>query len=352
MKRVILTIGLIVSVVIASAQSFNVQSASNEFKKGRLDKALSYIESAIKDPSTKTDPKAWYYRGAIYWGIGTSENPKFQSLAENPLDTAMESYMQAVEYEKDLKNKEFTEMAAFDMNNMAGSFYNSAIKKYQESEFLKALDDFDKTVAIKGMFGTIDTVSIYYGGLAAISAKKYEEAIEHFVPLAEMRWRNEGLYGQLYALYVLEESGAKDYDKAAKYLKEGLEMFPNSITLKEAMGGEYERLGEFDNAKATYESILELDPSNYNVLYNLGALYFNKGADINNKANNLPFGDESYDGMLAESVKYFEMAAPLFEQLNKLTPNDKVILVSLKDIYSRLKNYEKVKEIEALIQTL
>lgn len=352
MKRVILTISLIVSVIMVTAQSFNVQSAANESKKGRFEKALGYIEAAVKDPSTKADPKAWYYRGQIYWGIGKSENPKVQVLAENALDTAMESYMNVVELEKDMKNKEFTDMAAYDMSNMATDFYNTAVKSYQAGGFDTALDNFDKAFTVKGMFGVVDTLSLYYGGLTSIQLKKYKEAIEHFTPLADMKWKNEGLYGQLYGLYVLEESGVKDFDKAAKYLADGLAMFPKSVTLLEIAGTEYERLGEFDKAKQTYESILATNPNNYNVLYNLGALYFNKGADINNKANNLPFGDESYDAMVAESTKYFEMAAPLFEELNKLTPNDKIILVSLKDIYTRLKKYDKVKEIDVMIQAL
>ena len=85
-------------------------------------------------------------------------------------------------------------------------------------------------------------------------------------------------------------------EDAMKYLQMAIEQDPTNVTYYFAQGTLFERFGEEDKAIESYTKALELDPTFFNALYNLGALYYNKGVKQIEFANSIPANEnEKYE---------------------------------------------------------
>ena len=111
-------------------------------------------------------------------------------------------------------------------------------------------------------------------------------------------------------------------------------------------------MGKTEEAEKAYAKTLELDPNHVNAKFSMGGLFFNKGADKNNEANKLPFGDPNYDKYVAESKEFFQKALPFLESAAESEPKDVVILESLKQVYGKLGMTDEFKATKAKIDAL
>ena len=95
---------------------------------------------------------------------------------------------------------------------------------------------------------------------------------------------------------------------------------------------------------------IELNPDNFNSNYNLGALFFNRGVELRNEANNSS-SDKLYNKLKKESEVFFDDALPFLETSLSLDPSDKNTLLSLKQLYYLKGDYKKSKEMDGLIKS-
>jgi hypothetical protein len=70
------------------------------------------------------------------------------------------------------------------------------------------------------------------------------------------------------------------------------------------------------------------------------------------EANKLPIGDPIYDQMKEKADKLLEKAIPTLEKAETINPNDVSTLISLKQLYTRTNNMEKLKVIDEKIKNL
>ena len=102
-----------------------------------------------------------------------------------------------------------------------------------------------------------------------------------------------------------------------------------------------------------YKSAIKLSPNYFEPNYNLGALYVNKAATINDFANKLPLDAEvQYKKLKTEADQLLEIATPYLEKAIELQPNDVNTLYSLKQIYARTNKTDKLKAINEMIDRL
>merc|ERR1711879_734723 len=126
-----------------------------------------------------------------------------------------------------------------------------------------------------------------------------------------------------------DESG-----KALEYLTKAIEKDPTNHTFYFAQGALYDKLNDFENAKASYDKAVEIKPDYFDAYYNLGALFFNKGADMLKAANEIPPNEQKkYDAAVKESFKELEKALPYLEKAHEINANEKSTLLTLKEIY-------------------
>jgi len=83
----------------------------------------------------------------------------------------------------------------------------------------------------------------------------------------------------------------------------------------------------------------------------MGALYFNEGAEMLNKANDIN-DDKKYKEAKAKAEDKLKLSIPYLEKAHQIDPKDMPTMESLKNAYYRLgmldKNEAIKKEIDAL----
>jgi tetratricopeptide (TPR) repeat protein len=101
------------------------------------------------------------------------------------------------------------------------------------------------------------------------------------------------------------------------------------------------------NLPAYYTKALEVDPDNYDALYQIGAYYYNDAVEIKRQVNSMDMNDYKKSGKDLEeklAVKYTE-ALPYFEHAFQVK-KDEDLKEILKQVYRELKNEAKLAELE------
>jgi tetratricopeptide (TPR) repeat protein len=156
-----------------------------------------------------------------------------------------------------------------------------------------------------------------------------------------------------------------NHAKAVASLMVAKEKEPKNVSVLYAIGVTYdllkndtklsaeERSKYFDDAIKAYSETIEVDPNYFDAIFNLGAIYFNKGGEVINDANKLPINETAkYEKMLADGNNYLNLALPFLEKCETLQPKDKNTLISLKEIYARLSMKQKLDEVNAKLSNL
>ncbi len=396
MKRTLVLFALIMLVSAAFAQMKKDRtSAYNYWMKKDLVKAKEYIDKAITYPEAVSDAKVWYYRGGIYLDIQIS--PAKAVLAPDAINIAYEAYVKARAL--DTKEEYKADIAA-RLAAIGGEFFNEGIAFFQQNDFDKAMPFFERAIDISKENHTIDTLANYGAALclekkAATDKAFLDKAIEKYQFLVDVKMKEVSVYTSLATLY--KEKG--DLDKGAEILSIGKAMFPGNtdiiiteanmyistnnhakaiaslmaakekepknVSVLYAVGVTYDlmkndtsltdadRAKYFDAAIDAYKETIAVDPNYFDALFNLGAIYFNKGGEVINEANKLPINETAkYDKMLADGNNYLNLALPYLEKCETLQPQDKPTLISLKEIYTRLKLSEKLMAINEKLSNL
>lgn len=269
---------------------------------------------------------------------------------------------------------------------LAGEYINKGVTEFQDNKnYAAALENFEKGMSMTSFSGRIDTNVMYYAALAADNAKNHEKANLYYSTLIKMNYQGKDDGPIIYANYsrILEAQG--DTTKSIEILKAGRAKYPNDRTLlnkeinyyltagknqealqslKEAVaadpenpglyaiqGSVLENLGETAQAEVAYKKALELEPENFDANYNLGAMYFNKGVEYNNEANNYSMKEmKKIDAAQANALTEFKKAQPFLEKANQLSPTDVTAIEPLLKIYAMTNQNDKYKALKATLQ--
>ncbi len=389
MKRTLILFALIMLITSAFAQfKRDRNSAYNAWQKPDMVKAKESIDKAITYPEAETDAKVWYYRGGIYLDIQVS--PAKAVLAPDALNIAYEAYTKArsLDTKDEFKSDINTKMAA-----IAGEFFNQGITFFQQNDYDGALPYFENAIKISAENHTIDTLASYARALCldkkvATDPAFLDKAIEQYQYLVDLKMNEVSVYASLANLYTkkgeLEKATAvlaigkelfpgnsdliiteaniyistNNHAKAISSLMLAKEKEPKNISVLYAIGVTYdllkndttltaaERKEYFNAAIDGYKEAIAVDSNYFDALFNLGAIYYNKGGDVINEANKLPINETAkYNEMLADGNNYLNLALPYLEKCETLQPQDKSTLISLKEIYARLNMKEKLMDV-------
>jgi Flp pilus assembly protein TadD len=141
------------------------------------------------------------------------------------------------------------------------------------------------------------------------------------------------------------------FEEAENNLKLAIEKEPMNKQLHFSLGVVYDNLGQTDKAAIAYEEAIEIDPDYFDAVYNLGALYFNQGVEMNNAANEIE-DNKKYEAKKAEAKASFVEALPYLEKAHELDPKDLGAMQSLKTLYASIGQTDKYKEIKAKMDNM
>jgi tetratricopeptide (TPR) repeat protein len=145
----------------------------------------------------------------------------------------------------------------------------------------------------------------------------------------------------------------KQNDKAINNLTAAVEKDAMNPTIHYAVGVTYAGMGKVSEAEAAYIKAVELKNDYFEANYNLGALYVNQAAGLIEQANKLPLSaTKEYDELKAQADEILKKSIPYLETASQLDPNDKSTLLSLKEIYTRLQMYEKMKVVNEKLESM
>jgi tetratricopeptide (TPR) repeat protein len=398
---------------VVSAYNYN-KAFERSQKCSELKEGLDAINMAIDHEQTKEWAKTWYYRGNLYFNILASKDA-CKDIDAEALDKATDSYMKALvlnfedpelkklDLEKEdgsdimkfygaLQNKSKVDDEMYTMDIMgrklpglAVEHGNAGIDKFQNKDYAGAKESFGKSLMLNQLGGKLDTMMMYNTALAAEYSDDTETAKQIYDGLIMMKYNIDGNGPNLYRSQANLCKKEGNEEKAAEYIKKGRAAYPSDYNLivaeldgylKEqkyeealqnlnlaiennssnevlyfARGTVYEALKNEDNAVADYKKAIELKPNYFDAVFNLGAYYFNKGADKVNEANALPYNEtKKFDAVKAEAKVAFEASIPHIEKANEIKPEDVDTANMLIKVYTQTEQYDKAKAIKAKYQ--
>ncbi len=298
-----------------------------------------------------------------------------QKVTEAPLSDALDAYLKAIELDTKGSNAKKIKQG---LEQLSQKDRAEGVNAYTQLDYKTAQRYFMESVqaSMNPLVGRLDTIIAYYAGLMSLmdEVKDYDNAIVYMKICAENNYfedgdvclrlakgyegkgdkemqektlvdgfmkfpKNQGILIELINMYL---TAGDDAMKVLPYLHQAQENEPNNATLFFAEATLYEKLGKLDDAERIYLKTIEVDPTNYNAYYNLGALYYNKGVEYINKANSIKdWKDPKIKELENQSLVEFKKALDPFIKAYELHPQDKVVLENVKNIYFRLRNDSK-----------
>lgn len=369
--------------------------AKIHFDSGDLTRAKEAIDKSIEDPRHNTKPKTWYYRGLIYEKLAAKSNAERQPSTLGLLQQAHEAYKKALTVAPDDKTMlRDTERSLNDLHDLA---MNYGVQCYQASNKSHALQAFVLAAAVKPG----DLLALSFASELALDLQEYPQyeqlaAQLTALPMAAYEAHNatreaaahllkQDVYGRL-ALYWSKQR--KNAAKAIETCKKGLAELPGNQTLHSLLtsiylqnkmttealasaqlltkqrpgeawtffnlGTVHEQLQQTDAALQAYQKAFQLDSNSTDVLYNLGALHYNRAAEISKKLSGM--STEEYNKNVAAEEKRvkaaFEAALPYFEMLQRRQPDNILALMPLSVIYGYTGQKDKADKVNAAIKRL
>ncbi len=316
----------------------------------------------------------------------------YEGMVEEPLVKAYDAFQKSIHLDE---NREFLNPASKQLFQLSDLYYNEAVKLFNLEDFQMAVDYFERTYNLKSTFGQTDTGSLFNAAIAASNAQMPEKAMEHYSTLIKLNYNEEIIYVAAGELLMIKEDTAQakevlqlgrerhphdydilitltnihllqgDIDKSQELLNLALEQQPDNeqlyfnvgVVFEESAGdttlSDEQRQEFFDLAAENYEQAFKLNEDYFDAVYNLGALYFNKGVEYVSKANQMPIeAEDEYNQLMDKAKKQFEMALPVMEKATEMRPHDVSTLIALRELYTRTDQMEKLKDIDRKLKEL
>jgi tetratricopeptide (TPR) repeat protein len=166
--------------------------------------------------------------------------------------------------------------------------------------------------------------------------------------------REQALIIEELNIYLTNE----EFDKAKENLSLAAEQDPTNEILWFSLGSVLDNLGNSDEAIEAYKKALEVKADYFDANYNLGALYFNQAVQGINAANDMwkprmtKTESAEQKRLEDEAKQLFATAQPYLEAAHAADANDLETLRSLRDVYARTGEDDKLLEASAKIKAL
>ncbi len=385
MKRLALFAILIFSISAVFAQKGKVSAATNYLDTNDLDAAQKAIEQALEHEKSNTWPKTYIVAAKVY-----TELSKAGKDADG-IKKAVDFYKKAIELDQkgNAKGKgigKYEKEIKLQLTFFKPDLTNSGIEGFNTENFEQALFAFENVLYINGlpMFQEeapgVDTAIVYNCALAAYNDKNWTKAEEYFnqsidlgygggdavllldqvfdaagdsVKVADNLKRGFQKYPEderILTTLIQYYLDAQQNDAALEYLNTAIEKDPENPSFYYARGVLYENIDK-DEAIKNYEKCLEIDTQFFNALYNVGVIYYNKGVEQQNIANDKTTTKE-FNAAMEVANEFWEKSLPYMEKAHEVQPEEAAVLETLKGLYYRFERMDKYNEVKAKLEAM
>lgn len=390
MKQITLLVCMLVVSASIFAQKGKVAIAESLLSSNDIVGAKSAIDEAMANEKSNTWPKTFIVAGKVYAKVN-EEGAVIKALGF--FEKAKELDQKGDENGKGIGryDKELTLALTFFKTDLT----NAGVAGFEKERFDLALGAFEGILKVNKMSALdaniVDTTIIYNCALAAYNNKNWDKAETYFQEAIKYNYAAGDAILLLHQVYTSTNDSAKmvtnlkngfekypkddrilttlinyylsarQNDEALNYLNTAIAQDPKNPSFYYARAVLYDQGKNFESAEKEYKACLEIDPNYYNALYNLGVLFYNKGVEQNNKANDLKDmkafdrAREEANGMFKSALPFMEKAYQIIDAKPDAAVADKIaVLESLKSLYYRfddITNYNRVSDaIKALNQ--
>lgn len=408
MKTRILTAALAMFTVVAFGQKKEIRRAGKAVEKGEYQEAKNYLQQAEAElAKADEDEKADYYLYKGYALIGNGENVPTADLM-----AAADAFKKAVE----LGHDEAQQGIAAASNALV----NAAIADQNAQKFSVAADK----LATSYQLNKQDTVYLYYAASNAVNAKEYDKALEYYEELKDLGFTGEetiytavnketgeeermaskeqrdlfvksGNYtnpqdtvteskkGEIAknialiyiekgedekAIAAIEDAKAENpgdvsllqaeadmyyrmenMEKYREIMEKIVEQNPDDAVLYYNLGVSAAQMGDTERAVDYYKKAIELDPSMHNARINLAYVILAKERPIVDKMNTLGMSkadQKKYDELAEQRQQLYRDAVPHLEKVLEKDPDNIEAARTMMNIYYQLNETEKAEEMK------
>lgn len=385
MKKLALLAILVVSMSVVYAQKGKVSAATGYLDTNDLEAAKKAIDLALEHEKSTDWPKTYIVAAKVYTELSKAGED------DKGINKAVDFYKKALELDAkgDAKGKnigKYEKEIKLQLTFFKPDLTNTGIEGFNTEDFNKALFAFENVLyfnnldMLKEEGAAVDTSIIYNCALAAFNAKNWSKAEEYFNQSIDLRYG--GGDAVLLLDQVFDASGdslkvadnlkkgfqaypederiltsliqyyldAKENQAALEYLNTAIEKDPDNPSFYYARGVLFEA-DDKDKAIENYLKCLEIDGGFFNSLYNLGVIYYNKGVEQQNVANDKTTTKE-FNAAMEVANDYWEKSLPYMEKAHEVQPEEAAVLETLKGLYYRFEKMDKYNEVKAKLEAL
>ena len=416
-KYVLLASALLIS-VSNFAQKNEIKAAEKALKSGNAAEARTLLQQAEPLLTAATDAEKaqfLFVKGNIALDLATKNIETSKNLSE-----AAKAFQDLVAAEKATGKSKYTSQATTSISDIKNKLVNSAVEKgtaknYKEAAaLLKQVYDLD----------TADLEKLYYAASYAVNGSDYDTALSYYKELKDKNYSGEGtsyyakslisdqeemfgtkaerdkmvaikshkeprdekipskkgeIYKNIALIYVQQGKN----DEAKKSLSEARAANPDDTSLAMAEADLYLKLEDFATYKKLVTEVLEKNPNDADLLYNLGVIssktngadaeaYYKKAIAIKpdytnaylnlailkldgekaiidemNKLGTSEKDNKRYEVLKAKREGVFKEALPYLEKAFELNPTNEDVSATLLNVYGALEMTAEKKGLKA-----
>lgn len=401
MKKIILSLLVIVSFTYGYAQKSNVSKARNIAltENGDYDQARKLIKEALEDPTTKNDARTWYTAGFV--GYQESDNLYKSAFIGKTYDedikgkAVMEAYHYFLvadsldqlpdekgkikpKFRKDIKTN------LKDLYQTPQHLLGYGAYLYDKGSYADALEAFEAFISIPKLALMNNEIALdttyyqiaYFAGYSATLLEQHDKAIRYFEDIKNGTYSPELVLQVLSEEYkvvgdtaksiqILEEGSKRfpsepvfvqllidhyfqkgDNATASRYLNSAISMEPNVPQYQFLKGFLLEQDDKIDESQAAYEKAIELKSDYADPYIGIGRLKFNKAVILLEEASNI-VDTQKYNAEREKIDQIFKESLPYFEKASELAPDDRETKLTLRSLYYRLQMDDKFSAISS-----
>ena len=303
MKKTILFIAAISSVLVCGAQKLQLTEAATEYKnnfskawmmqpdqlesnKFVLLKAKKAIdESFAKETESpvlklKDETKMYYYRGMIYLdyimmaSMDEGIMKELEAMDEEQLELASFGSLKKC-IELDTKNQWKSDVNR-RIESLRAIMFNAGAEMFNQKNYEAAYDAFDGSVKMYDVLSKPDTLAMINAALAAENLNRFDEAFSYYKMCADNNYgKGAEMYQSMIRVLNSPKNENKDDQKILSVIEEGKNKFPNDFVLNVEEFNFWYNKGDNEKAQQALQNAIEADPTNKILHFNIGVTYDN-----------------------------------------------------------------------------
>ena len=274
MKKSVLTLAMI-SIVTSGAwaQKSNIRDARAYLRDNNYKKAMASIDAAVTNEDTKNNADAWVVRGLTYLQQAQDTVAKVPTAA----DEAQRSFMKALEIKPDYPGEDINTpmyLLAYLNFQQAAAAYSANLFGTAYEKFMNVVNIYNvnggKRFVTNAGFTELANSAKSNAAIAAMNDKRDNEALALFRELKASQTKPE-VNTYLFPIEILGRQ--QKYDEMLQAITEAQKVFPDNKDFRNMELNYYISTGKADQLLPKLEAAVAADPSNAELLFNLGNSY-------------------------------------------------------------------------------